>query len=155
MNNHITRLLWVDDDLFGDLNELRIALYLLDDFETDFALNATEAFNLMRQHPYDIVIVDLRLPPGPHNYWQEQEGDGLRGYGHPLLRRVKGDNNELFKHLKDTCFAVYSIDPKEEMPTLFKPPVSLPDDCYCQKTEHANGDEFIEFINKLKGKCQR
>jgi CheY-like chemotaxis protein len=155
MNDNITKLLWVDNDLYQDLNELRTTVLLSDEFDTDFALNATEGFNLLRQNTYDLVVVDLRLPPGPHNAWEKYQNNGFEEYGYALLREVFIEKEKLFSHLQATCFGVYSIDAPEDIPQLFEAPIYLPRERYCQKTDQASNDEFMDYLQKLLESCRR
>lgn len=155
MNEDIIKLLWVDNDLYHDLTELRITLLLSDDFETDFALNATEGFNLLRQNTYDLVVVDLRLPPGPHNDWAKYQNNGFEEYGYALLKEVHERRDLLFSHLKDTCFGVYSIDDPNDVPQLFESPIRLPPQNYCRKTDQASNDEFLDYLQELLKSCRR
>ncbi len=150
------KLLWVDNDLFEDLNELRITLYLSDDYEADFALNATEGFNRLRENTYDIVTVDLRLPPGPHNAWLKYAHHSYEEYGCALLKEISEQRDTLFAHLSNTRFGVYSIeDPRDVPRELFEPPVGISHGNYCQKTDRAGDDEFFDFLRKLRASCSQ
>lgn len=149
MNSKIFKLLWVDNDLYEDLNELRIALLLNDEFEADFALNATEGFNLLRQKAYDIAVIDLRMPPGRHDDWKKYEVNGSEQYGYALLKEVTEQRNPLFPHLEKTRFCVYSIENPKDVPQLFEPPIALPHEHYCQKTDRVSSDDFLNFLKGL------
>ena len=72
------KLLWIDDNLDHDLTEKRMALYMEDDIDPHFARDATEAYYRLREDAFDVVIVDLRLPPGPDDMWNEHRDNGVQ-----------------------------------------------------------------------------
>ena len=145
------KLLWIDDNLDHDLTEKRMALYMEDDIDPHFARDATEAYYRLREDAFDVVIVDLRLPPGPDDMWNEHRDNGVQKYGHVLLSIVKGEMNGHFQHLHATRFGVFTIEAIEENPGLFLPPINLPEANFKMKTHAYYEDAFLDFIRNLNG----
>lgn len=143
------KLLWIDDNLDHDLTEKRMSLYMEDDFDPHFARDATEAYYKLRDEHYDVVMFDLRLPPGPDDMWRELRERNFGKYGAELLRQVKENANGAFSNLSHTRFGVFSIEAPEENLELFEEPIALPKDHFMKKTDAYYEDDFIRFIRKI------
>ncbi len=144
------RLLWIDDNLDHDLTEKRMALLMEDDIDSHFARNATEAYYRLLNDPFDIVIFDLRLPPGPDDMWNEDFERGERKFGFILLKTVAEQRrNGGFQHLTNTRFGVFTIEMRDENPDLFLLPIELPAQNFEMKTNAYGEDDFINFIRKI------
>src|SRR5688500_9326660 len=59
-NDNHRRVLVVDDD--PDIRSLLVTALRLKSLPVDSASNGTEALDLMRQHPYGVVLLDLFMP---------------------------------------------------------------------------------------------
>lgn len=147
--NDIIKLLWIDDNLFHDLTEKRMALYMEEDIEPHFATDATDAFYRLRSEPFDVVIVDLRLPPGPDDMWETYRASNFQKYGYALLCTVLGEQKDNFDHLKDTRFGVFTIEAQEENPELFEAPIRLAEKNFKMKTHAYHENAFIDFIRHV------
>jgi len=143
------KLLWIDDNLDHDLTEKRITLVMEEDIDSHFARDATEAYYRLRKDKFDVVIVDLQLPPGPDDMWNGHREKGFQKFGAALLELVRKPDNEHFGHLSRTQFGVFTIEPREENPELFDPPISLPDENFKVKTHAASENAFLDFIRKV------
>lgn len=149
---NMIKLLWVDDDLHHDLRERRMTLLMQDDFESDFAQDATDAYYKLidKNNQYTHILVDLQHPPGPDDMWEEYREKGERMFGVILLKKIRENEGGKFNHLKNTRFGVLSIQPKENNETLFEDPINLPKNNYLIKRISLDDDAFIDFIKNLK-----
>jgi CheY-like chemotaxis protein len=147
----LIKLLWIDDNLDQDLTEKRMALYMEDDFDPHFARDASEAYDMLANHHFDNVIVDLRLPPGPHDRWNDAWDAGFRKFGIELLRCVFSSDRPIFQHLHeaDTRFGVFTIEAENENTELFEPPIGLPKANFKMKTNAYYENDFVDFIRNL------
>ncbi len=143
------KLLWIDDNLDHDLAEFRMALRMNGELAPDFARNASEAYDRLLRKPYDVVIVDLRMPPGPDDMWNKEYDAGERKFGYILLKNIFENISNRFAHLKKTKFGVFSIELWEENPGLKEYPISLKKDNFKMKTETFDENDFIDFILKV------
>jgi len=147
--NDVIKLLWIDDNLFHDLTEKRMALYMEDDIEPHFAIDATEAFYRLRTEPFDVVIVDLRLPPGSDDMWNTYRESNFQKFGYALLNTVLGPQKDQFDHLSETRFGVFTIEAQEENPELFDAPIHLAENNFKMKTHAYHENAFIDFIRHV------
>lgn len=146
------KLLWVDDDLYHDLRERRITLLMQDDFDSDFANDATDAYYKLIDptNNYSHVILDLQYPSGPDDMWNDYRDRGERKYGTILLELIRKNEGGKFDHLKGAKFGVLSIQPEESNINLFEAPVYLPKGNYLVKKDALDDDTFLDFIKNLK-----
>lgn len=67
----ITRVLWIEDGARFDLQELAAPVIVDGRFELVIAENVTEGVEWLTKEKFDVIIVDIRLPPGPGEKWIE------------------------------------------------------------------------------------
>lgn len=67
--NGIPRILWIEDGAYHELAHLAAPVFLDGRFDLAIATNASEAANLLREHEYDGIVLDIRLPPGDSAEW--------------------------------------------------------------------------------------
>ncbi|MFN0035014.1 MAG: hypothetical protein ACKVUS_08110 [Saprospiraceae bacterium] len=142
------KLLWIDDNLDHDLAEFRIALRMHGGISPDFARNASEAYARLLKKTYDVVIFDLRLPPGPDDMWDDLYKAGEQKFGFVLLEKIHlntGSEGERF-NINGTKFGVFSIEPSLENSKLFQPPINLLPDNFKEKVDAVDKNDFIKFI---------
>jgi hypothetical protein len=65
------RVLWIEDSARYELSELAGPVYASHKYWLHIAENATAATQYMRNNEYDVLIVDMRLPPGGDPVWQD------------------------------------------------------------------------------------
>ncbi|GEM_PF-551209 len=63
------KILWIEDDALFDLNSLAAAVHTSLKYKLVIARNVTEAVDHILRSEYDVVIVDMRLPPGTDDRW--------------------------------------------------------------------------------------
>jgi CheY-like chemotaxis protein len=146
------KLLWIDDNLDHDLTEKRMALYMEDDLDPHFARDATEAYYRLRDEPFDVVIFDLRLPPGPDDMWNELREEGYWQYGVELLKKVTTGLDGAFANLANARLGVFSIEAPDSDHEIFQPPINLPSENFMKKTDAYYEEDFINFIRKVAQK---
>lgn len=64
-------LLWVEDETQHEMQGFVGPLYAEWKYDIDLAIDASQALARLRQKRYDAVIVDIRIPPGEDECWQE------------------------------------------------------------------------------------
>lgn len=143
------KLLWIDDNLDHDLTEKRMAILMEDDIDPHFARDATEAYFRLCNESFDVVIFDLRLPPGADDMWDPWRSNDFEKYGFALLSIVSEQLEEQFQHLKTARFGVFSYESPEENRMLFELPISLNGRNYAVKTDNYRENDFIEFIRNV------
>jgi hypothetical protein len=143
------KLLWIDDNLDHDLTEKRMALYMEDDLDPHFARDATEAFYRLRDEPFDVVIFDLRLPPGPDDMWNDLRKQDFWQYGVELLKMVSTGLKDKFINQANAKFGVFSIEAPGHDHDIFCPPINLPPNNFMKKTDAYYEEDFINFIRNV------
>lgn len=143
------KLLWIDDNLDHDLTEKRMAILMEDDIDAHFARDASEAYSRLCHETFDVVIFDLRLPPGADDMWNAWRNEEFEKYGFALLSIVSDALDSRFQHLKTARFGVFSYESPEENRKLFDPPIRLRDNNYAMKTDSYRENDFIEFVRNV------
>jgi CheY-like chemotaxis protein len=64
-----TKVLWVEDSARLELRNLTGPVYISGDYDMNLAEDATTAVRFLLTKEYDVVILDMRLPPGIDDYW--------------------------------------------------------------------------------------
>jgi CheY-like chemotaxis protein len=149
MTNQI-KLLWIDDNLDDDLMEKRMALLMQDDIEPHFAHDATEAYYRLRNEEFDVVIFDLRLPPGPDDMWEVYRANDFKKFGYALLHEVSSKRDSgPFHHLGKTRFGVFTLETRIENAELFEDPIRLPAENFKMKIHALSEFDFLDFIRNI------
>jgi len=91
------KVLWIEDNADNDLYHLTSPVYIEGRYQLDIATSASEAFFYLNKRAYDIVIIDIRIPPGKDPNWKKK---------YELLRTAKNANSsrlglELLKTIFD------------------------------------------------------
>ena len=64
-----TKVLWVEDSARLELRNLTGPIYISGEYDINLAEDATSAVRYLLTKEYDVVILDMRLPPGIDDYW--------------------------------------------------------------------------------------
>lgn len=64
------RVLWVEDSARFELANVLGPIFASHRYDLTLAENASTAAEYLRRRQFDAIIVDIRLPPGPHRYWR-------------------------------------------------------------------------------------
>jgi hypothetical protein len=68
----LIRVLWIEDDAARQFDYMATPVLLDGRFDLSVAANASEGMEQLTLHgPFGVVIVDIRLPPGSDQAWQE------------------------------------------------------------------------------------
>jgi len=67
----VHKILWIEDDALFDLNIMAAPVHTSMKYKVVIARNVTEAVDNILKTEYDVVIVDMRLPPGSDKAWGE------------------------------------------------------------------------------------
>jgi CheY-like chemotaxis protein len=62
-------VLWIDDGAITDLAELTGPVYASGKYTLDIAGTISDAIDEIERREFDVVIVDIRLPPGEREEW--------------------------------------------------------------------------------------
>lgn len=105
------KVLWVEDNADNDLYHLTSPVYIDGMFQLDIATNASEAVYYLNKRGYDVIIVDIRIPPGKDPSWQTR---------HDVLMKNKHANSnrlglELLRSIFDDAEAQPSLQVQENM----------------------------------------
>ncbi|MCL4531340.1 MAG: hypothetical protein M1282_18290 [Chloroflexi bacterium] len=63
------KVLWVEDSARFELSNLTGPVYFSGKYDFQQAENVTTAINFLKTKEFDVLIVDIRLPPGVDKYW--------------------------------------------------------------------------------------
>ncbi len=129
------KVLWIEDNADNDLYHLTSPVYIDGQFNLDIATNASEAFYYLNQRGYDVIIVDIRIPPGKDPAWRNK---------HESLRRSNNVNSSRLGLELLRCI----FDENEQQPTL-KVNQNLSPDRYGIFTVERH-DELKADLGKLK-----
>lgn len=96
------KILWVEDGALFDLAYLAGPVYMDGRYELTVAQNITEAVELLQRDEFQAVIVDIRLPPGEDQHWNELykmagRQKSVAHLGLKLLRSILGSKNAEIK----------------------------------------------------------
>jgi len=65
------RVLWIEDSARFELNNLTGPIYFYGNYDFQQVEDVTTAVNFLKAKSFDVLIVDIRLPPGTDPYWKE------------------------------------------------------------------------------------
>lgn len=64
------KVLWVEDSARFELPSLLGPIYASRRYDLTLAESATTAAEYLRRRRFDAIVVDIRIPPGSHEYWR-------------------------------------------------------------------------------------
>ena len=64
-----TYVLWVEDDAMYNLQYIASPVVMNPKYDLTLAITVSEALDHLQRRDYDVVVFDLRLPPGEENAW--------------------------------------------------------------------------------------
>ena len=123
------RVLWIEDGALVEFQPMLGALYADGRFDLDLALDATQGLDrLTRDGPFDVVVVDIRLPPGRDQRFIElhrSSGPESSRLGLTLLKAVLANASEelklteIPKWIHPSRFAVLTVEDEVELGPWF------------------------------------
>lgn len=149
-----TRVLWVEDAARYSLRFLASPVVMTPGLELVIAEDPTEAVRkLLETPPFDIVIVDIRLPPGTDPDWirlHRLTDDKLSArLGRHLMYTIIGRHEAEVKRglrFDPARIGVLSIETEYEISDDLK---KLGITAYAQKTAASRRDILLELIQKI------
>lgn len=69
--NHKTRILWIEDGARIEVPQLEVPLYMKREYYLVITDNLTDAERKISEQSFEVVIFDLRLPPGTNERFRE------------------------------------------------------------------------------------
>lgn len=151
------KVLWVEDQALKDLTELRSAVYTSNKYSLTISENGTSAINELRKNVYDVIIVDIRIPPGQEPCFSKKYTDSglntkIAKIGLLLLERILSKNspefiNDLLPYAYNPeVYGVFSIESENEIGEDLK---ELGIRHYYYKNGSVQNDALVKFIDKI------
>lgn len=161
-----TKVLWIEDDADNDLYNLTSPVYIDGRYQLDIATNASEAHFYLNARAYDVIIVDIRIPPGKDPGWRakyenlrsRREANSSR-LGLELLRAIFGGNGQqpalkIQQNLHPERYGVFTIEGHEELkPDLQQ--INLARIKYRQKNAMMPHTALLDFIDEVSVEAGR
>jgi CheY-like chemotaxis protein len=154
------KVLWIEDNADNDLYHLTSPVYIDGRYQLDIATNASEGFFYLNTRSYDIIIVDIRIPPGKDEEWkikyeqlQKQKNTNSNRLGLELLRCIFDENErqptlKVDQNLSSQRYGVFTVERHEELrPDLKK--LKLTDIKYRQKNAMMPHTALLDFIREV------
>ena len=154
------KVLWIEDDADSDLYHLASPVYIEGNYHLDIASNASEAFFYLNERRYDIIIVDIRIPPGKNPEWlsryehlQRQSNANSSRLGLELLRRIFGENGQgpslrVSQNLVADRYGVFTVERFEELQADLTE-LNLMELKYKRKNAMMPHTALLEFIQEI------
>jgi hypothetical protein len=153
-----SKVLWIEDDADNDLYNLTSPVYIDGRYQLDIAINASEAYYYLNSRVYEIVIVDIRIPPGMDPDWREKhEQLGQRNeanasrLGLELLRAVFSQGTSrpaIPENLAPERYGVFTVEGYEELKHDLHQ-LGLARIKYKQKNATMPNTALLEFIDEI------
>ncbi|GJM34806.1 MAG: hypothetical protein DHS20C18_38070 [Saprospiraceae bacterium] len=157
--NHL-KVLWVEDNADDDLYNLTSPVYIDGRFQLDIAINASEAYFYLNKRVYDVVIVDIRIPPGRDPIWRKKheillETDDVNSnrLGLELLRCIFDNNQQqptlrIDQNLSSRRYGVFTVEKRDELEPFFRK-FNLEDLKYRHKNAMMPHTALLDFIEEV------
>lgn len=129
----VFKVLWIEDNADNDLYHLTSPVYIDGRFQLDIATNASEAYFYLNKRGYDVIVVDIRIPPGKDPMWRKMH-DHLNRIQHSnsnrlgleLLRCIFKDGQaekpplKVDQNLAPERYGVFTVERHEELESEFE-----------------------------------
>lgn len=152
------RVLWIEDSARFELNNLTGPIYFYGKYDFQQAENVTSAIEFLKVKEYDVLIVDVRLPPGNDPYWRELyrkaelEGGGEKlgiRFLYWLLARDGSYAHPAPRWAKPEMIAVFTVENHIEVRSNLD---DLGIQLFKQKTTGLADTTLLELIEALLGR---
>lgn len=151
------KVLWIEDDADNHLYDLTGPVYIDGRYQLDIAISASEAFFYLNERPYEVVIVDIRIPPGKDPEWRERhdhlikrnDGNSNR-LGLELLKCIFEKNGsqpglKISQNLSPKRYGVFTVEMQEELTSDLEK-LELSDVKYKRKNAMMPHTALLDFI---------
>lgn len=154
------KVLWVEDNADDDLYNLTSPVYIDGRFQLDIATNASEAFYYLNMRMYDIIIVDIRIPPGRDQQWRRRHEHMVQSdhansnrLGLELLRCIFDEQEQqptlkIDQNLSSKRYGVFTVEKRDELQPYFRK-LNLEDLKYRHKNAMMPHTALLDFIEEV------
>lgn len=148
------RVLWVEDSARFELSNLTGPVYFSGKYDFQQAENVTTAISFLKTKVYDVLIVDIRLPPGVDPFWldlyQKMENGGGEKLGIHflswLLARDDTYSQEPPAWVNPGLIAVFTV---ESFPEIKDKLAELSIKTFQHKTAGLPDTILVDLIDKI------
>lgn len=149
------KVLWIEDSARFELSNLTGPVYFSGEFDFQQADNITSAISFIKAKEYDVLVVDVRLPPGVDPYWLDlyQRTGEVRGgeklglsFLYWLLSR---DGNYLIpppEWIKPNLIGVFTVESYQEIKEKLN---DLNINIFKQKTAGLPDTSLLDLIREI------
>lgn len=153
-----TRILWIEDDALVDLRNLTGPIYISGKYDLVLAFDATEGMRYLMDEEFQVVIVDIRIPPGNNPQWIKIYNDFDKykvkaRLGIHLLQAILKFPNAKYKMeseiplwINPTKFGVFSVENLADVVNELR---QLNINIFEQKTATSNHKILLEIVEKI------
>lgn len=157
------RVLWIEDSARYELSELAGPVYASHKYFLDLAEDATAATHCLLNFKFDILIVDMRIPPGDDPEWKsiyQKQGRNkeVAHLGLHLLHWLLNPNDGYPRGfgdppdwVKPEIVAVFTVEGREALNGMLK---DL-DLTYEQKRANRKDTALLDLIDKVVDKWDK
>lgn len=150
------RVLWIEDSARSELSSLVGPIYFCGKFDFNLAEDVTRAVRFLETKQFDVLIIDIRLPPGSDAYWIDlyRQADSNRAQAHlglSLISWLVGADNKSYgraapEWVKTSRIGVFTVESWNEIGDhLTRFGIKK----YKQKTAGHPDTVLLEFIQDL------
>jgi hypothetical protein len=149
------KVLWIEDSARFELSNLTGPVYFSGKYDFHLAEDVTTAVQFLMVKPFDVVIVDIRLPPGTDSCWRDlykqansgnvQNQLGIKLLDWMLSRDVCCQPNPP-GWVDNCCLGVFSVENDRETQDKLK---ELGIEAYTQKAAGLPDTTLLEMIETI------
>lgn len=158
-------VLWIEDLARFEYREMFAAIFRDGRYALSIAVDATEAVQRLKQHEYDAVIVDVRLPPGADEQWTQlytamgasEEAAKLgKHLVQSLLRfpaaRIALAADRIPAWLASERIGFLTVEPWEDLREELEP-LGIVKDVYVEKGPDNERGSLLALIDRVIARC--
>jgi len=152
------RVLWIEDSARFELSNLTGPVYFSGEFDFQQVENITTAISFIKAKIYDVLIVDVRLPPGTNPYWLDLyhrtgEGEGGEKLGLSFLYWLLSRNGNYPEPppewAKPNLVGVFTVESYQEIKEKL---IDLNIDVFKQKTAGLPDTTLVDLIREIQSR---
>lgn len=151
----LTKVLWIEDSARFELNNLMGPVLYDERYDFHLAEDVTSAIEYLLLRDFDVLIVDIRLPPGSDEFWNEHyekagSGKVFDQLGFKFLYWLLSRENS-YKHkppvwINPKRIAVFTVESLREIQDQLK---ELGITHKRQKTAGLKDNTLVELIEEI------
>ncbi len=159
------RVLWIEDSARYELSELTGPVYASRKYVLNLAEDATTAMYHLQNAQFDVLIVDMRIPPGDNQVWQKIYEKGGKDkdtaqLGLKLLRWLLAgeSDNDLDmlgkppEWVSACTVGVFTVEGREQLRRTLE---ELKVTSYEQKRATRRDTALLDLIERVIKKCEK